>query len=271
MMNFSGLDQHASTMAWSVAVRNALTGEILAEWNSDEILKTASIGKLTLLGYTGWFLLEHPDSDSTRLHKDAVPPVADSGIWQHLEVDNLSMADLAAFVFMSSDNLATNVLLDHFGLEQVRRFGAKLGFQDTILFDIVRNIRGPAEPDTLSVSSAGELSGFMARVWSGEVVNPQLSSWLLNGLSKCMDLSMIPAPLALDPLAHPGPGNGTGVANKTGTDVGIRADAGVLSVGPSTLAYAAICNYEPNAHTDREILALMHAIGDEMLVAHLRR
>lgn len=255
-------------MAWSVVVEDAGTGVVLIDHEGHRVPNTASVGKLILLAFTGNQMLEDPGVAETRLDRRAVAPVSDSGIWQHLEVDTLSIADIARLIFIGSDNLGANVLLDHFGLERVRGFRAELGLGRTDLVDIVRDVRGPGDPEALSRGTAAELCGLMARVARGELVNPPLSRWLRDGLSLGMDLSMVPAPLGLDPLAHfaiDDNGAMPAVANKTGTDAGVRADAGLIRAGSRELAYAAICNYDAAGTKDIEVLELMHAIGRAIL------
>lgn len=260
-------------MAWSVAFEDAQTGVVLFEHESGCILSTASIGKLILLAFTGNQMLEHPAVAETRLDRRAVAPVSDSGIWQHLEGDVLSIADISRLIFIGSDNLAANVLLDHFGLEAVRAFRTELGLVHTDLVDIVRDVRRPGDPEALSYGTATELCGLMARIARREFLRPALSTWLRHGLSLNMDLSMVPAPFGLDPLAHFVVGdNGAKpvVANKTGTDTGVRADAGIIRAGSRELAYAAVCNYDPTGTKDIEVLELMHSIGKQILIVSSR-
>lgn len=255
-------------MAWSVVVEDAGTGIVLIDHESDRVLNTASIGKLILLAFVGNEMLKHPGVAEIRLDRRTAAPVRDSGIWQHLEVDALSIADIARLIFIGSDNLGANVLLDHFGLGPVRAFRAELGLKYTDLVDIVRDIRRPGDPEAPSHGTAKELCGLMARIARGNLVSPALARWLRDGLSLGMDLSTVPAPLGLDPLAHfviDDTGTVPAVANKTGTDTGVRADAGIIRSGSRELAYAAICNYDAAGTKDVEVLELMHSIGRAIL------
>ncbi len=255
---------------WSVSIRDADSGTTLFNHNAAKVLKTASIGKLALLGYVGAKIISDSSLASELLRRSSVDPVGDSGMWQHLRTESLSVADAATLVFATSDNLATNVLLHRFGLDNVDRFRSQLGLIDTVLFDQIRDERGPHHPEVLSKSSASELSAFMASIWRKETLNnPKFCMWFMKGLSLSADLSMVGAPLGLDPLAHPGPDDDLGFANKTGTDIGIRGDTGILSVGGRHYAYACIVNYEGGIVNDREALATMQRVGQGMVQDNL--
>lgn len=262
----AALDQ--APMEWSVLVRDVDSGDVLLDYQGGKVLDTASVGKLIMLAFVGNVLLENPASGAVRLDRRSVAPVSDSGIWRHLGIDQLGVADLARLVFLSSDNLATNVLLDHFGLDRIRAFRPALGLDQTDLFDIVRDNRQDWNPEALSRAPAVELCDFMTRIVQHRVVSPALSDWLWRGLSLCMDLTMVPGPLGLDPLAHAVGGDVLPVvANKTGTDAGVRADAGIIRLGSRVFTYAAVCNYDENGTKDVEVLKLMHSIGEVIMEA----
>jgi beta-lactamase class A len=85
-----------------------------------------------------------------------------------------------------------------------------------------------------------------------------LAFWL--GLNT--DLSMVAASLELDPLGHVAVGRSLSVMNKTGTDVGVRADCGLVSRDGVQVAYAAIANWDEASGPMLDlVMADMHAIG----------
>ena len=188
--------------------------------------------------------------------------VADSGLWQHLTADELSVHDLATLVGAVSDNYATNVLLRAVGLDAVDRVTDTLGLKATRLHDRVRDRRTPQDPPTLSEGSASELADLMVDLHRGEALSPAVSEQVLGWLAAGADLSMVPEPLHLDPLAHANGDRGVRLWHKTGTDDGTRADVGLLQAGEQALAWAALCRWDP-AGPDRrdEALAVMHALG----------
>jgi len=264
-MDLRAEDFESVSMDWGVVVRDARSGVVLFEHGADKVLKAASVGKLILLAFTGNELLKQPKPGAPRLDRRAVAPVADSGLWRHLDVDTLGIADVVKLVFLASDNLATNVLINHFGLERVRAFRGELGFVETDLLDVVRDERGPDDPFTLSLATAGELCEFMTRIVQGQLVGPTLSDWLWRGLSLSLDLSMVPSGWGIDPLSRPSMEHGRpvpGASSKTGVDTCIRADSGILSTSSGDIAYAALCNFDQTMTAGREVRLQMREIGE---------
>ena len=242
-----------SVATWGACVRDAATGEVLLEQSPDAVLRTASVGKLLLL-----LEVAGRDLDAV-LPRAAVAPVADSGLWQHLRVDALTVHDAAALVGAVSDNLATNALLGHVGLDAVDRLRQRLGLERTRLHDVVRDVRGPHDPPTLSTGTAGELSRLMADLHAGRAVSPAASAQVLRWLAPGTDLSMVAAAWGLDPLAHTSPDRGLQAWVKTGTDTGVRADTGVLAGPRRAVAYAVLAEFDDADRDD--VLAAMAGVG----------
>ena len=107
-----------------------------------------------------------------------------------------------------SDNLATNVLLRRVGLAAVQARAVALGCTRSTLLDRVRRRRTPADPPTLSVGTAAELSAVLAALHRGPSsrrrCRPRCCAWLAADA----DLSMVASAFGLDPLAHAEPDRG---------------------------------------------------------------
>ncbi len=251
---------------WSLAVLDLGDGRtMLVEHDSDRVLRTASIGKLILLVETAERIAAgrlDPREPLTREPQDAV---ADSGLWQHLRTDTLCVADVATLIGSVSDNLATNVLLRRIGLDSVHRRGDELGLRDTVLHDKVRDARDETMPPTLSTGTARELAGLMADLAGRhDLTAATVRRWIANST----DLSMVGGAFGLDPLAHQGVDRGFLLHHKTGANVDVRADVGVV-VGPQgRLAYAVLANWSrTDAPGTRDgVLAAMRSIGAWMRV-----
>ena len=245
-------------VTWSIAV----TGRPGAEAGHDpgRRLATASIGKILLLAETARRITEGTLDPGEVLRRDPAIAVADSGLWQHLAVDALPIADVAVLIAAVSDNYATNVLLQRIGLDAVRALAAALKLEQTALNRMVRNVRIPGDNTRLSTGSARELASLMHRVARGRLISAAVSAQLDAWLATNTDLSMVAAGLDLDPLAHVG----ARLRNKTGTDNGIRADVGYLR-GDQPLAYAVLANWDPSARdATADVMAGMRRIGAEL-------
>lgn len=231
---------------WGVCVLDAGSGELLLAHREHEVRRTASVGKLLLLDALARGLQDGALRRDEPLDRRDVDPVADSGLWQHLDVDVLPLHDVALLVASVSDNLATNVLLRRLGLPAPR--GA------TALHDLVRGRREPQHPPTLSTGTAAGLAALIA------TLPTQALDWLRTGT----DLSMVAAAFGLDPLAHVDVDRGIRLLNKTGTDSTVRADVGVIEAGAVRLAYAVLAEWDDAQDVRDEVLAGMRLLGEAL-------
>lgn len=259
---------------WSVHVRDADSGEVVFEHGSGRVLSSASVPKLLLLVACAQLIETGALDPAERLGRASVAPVGDSGLWQHLDQQTLTVADAAALVGAASDNLATNVLLQRLGLDVVARECAQLGIRDVLLHDLVRDARGPGDPPQLSSASAVGLVDLVSRLATATLCSPAVSSRVTGWMRHALDLSMVASAFGQDPLAHGAEPHGVelfgaephGVElfTKTGTDEGVRADAGWVRTPHRAIAYAAIANWSPAPGVQDAVLASMRAIGEHV-------
>ena len=246
---------------WSVCVRDAETSTVLAGHELDAVLRTASVGKLFLLVEVA----AQAEAGTVDLDEDLSwtddDLVADSGLWYLMRRRSFAVDDLCWLIGGVSDNLATNVLVRHVGIDAVRIRTQALGFERSALLDRVRDERGPEDPETLSKGSAGELSDLMARLRRGEIVSPAVSGRVLRWVAANTDLSMVAAAFGLDPLAHADPDRGIALVNKTGTISTARADVGVVTGDGTAVAYAVLARWDEGPDPRDQVLADMAAIG----------
>ncbi|PPG84961.1 serine hydrolase [Rathayibacter sp. AY1H2] len=229
-------------------------------------MPTASLGTVVLLIEVAARLANEPQENLRLVDRTAADAVSGSGLWQHLQVPSMPIADLAALVGASSDNLATNVLLRRVGLDAVRERAEALGLSRTALLDVVRDERGPDDAPQLSIGSARELTWLLATLANGEIVDAAVSSRVIGWLSLGTDLSMVAASFGLDPLAHRHPDHGVLLVNATGTDVGVRAEAGVLRGPRAGVAYAVATQFDDTTlHYRLAVLEGMRTLGADLL------
>lgn len=247
---------------WSIAVRR--DGELVAALEPERVLATASMGKVLLLLDVSRALLRGELAAADRLAAEPEDLVGDSGLWQHLTEPTLSVASLCTLVASVSDNLATNVLLRSRGLASVQAVSRELGYDRTLLMDRIRDQRMPEHPPAPSQGSAVELAELMHRIVCGTALgdpDARVRDWLaLN-----TDLSMVAAAFALDPLAHGPSASGMWLMSKTGSDAGVRADAGCLVTESSTWAYAVLANArQAEARGDHDLMLSMREVGEAL-------
>lgn len=248
----------------SVFVRDAVSGEPLIEHHPRMVLKTASLPKVFLLQEVAHQLAHGRLQPTALIDRRNTLQVNDAGLWQHLAADSLPITDVAALIGAFSDNLATNALLDIVGLDRLTEATLKRGYESSRLLDYVRPERVTGiHPGSVSQGNAFELANFCAEqerlMKQGDSAATQVVKWLRAGA----DYSMILRDLGLDPLSCNPAEDGLEAWNKTGTDTGVRADAGVIRGTTKTLAYAVIANWESET-TNREVSYLMGELGEQL-------
>src|SRR5690606_25369330 len=141
-----------------------------------------------------------------------------------------------------------------------------IGLTRTALLDIVRDQRGPDDAPQLSVGSTAELAWLFGALARGQIVDATVSQRVLDWLSLGTDLSLVASAFGLDPLAHRQPDHDIQLINKTGTDTGVRSEAGVI-FGPRTaVAYAVTVQFSDEALQGRlAVLDALRTIGHDLL------
>ncbi|WP_380281312.1 serine hydrolase [Kitasatospora purpeofusca] len=242
------------------------------------VLPVASASKLLLLAEVARRL------DAGELRADTVVPIEDedvtggTGLLRRLARGGVgagagagdggsgcgwTVEDLAWLTASVSDNTATNALLRMVGLSATERLARELGLERLTLHDRVRDVRGPGVPPVFATGTARDLAQLVALAVRGDLVTPGASARLLRWMRSNTDHGLVPALVQHDPYAEcfpdPLPG-GLLVANKTGTDTGVRADAGVL-IGTRRVAYAVIAHWDVALGPSTE-RAAVHAIRE---------
>lgn len=269
--NFTGSFAALGRLAYdgahvSANVLDLTTGQVLCSIDDRIVLPTASVGKILLLIEVSARLTAREFSGYGILDKSPRDAVTDSGIWQHLQAPSLPVADLGALVGATSDNLATNVLLRQVGLDAVRTRTESLGLARTALLDLVRDSRGPDDAPQLSVGSTAELAWLFGALYRGQVVDQATSQRVMGWLSLNTDLSMVASAFGLDPLAHRSADHGIQLVNKTGSDAGVRSEAGILKGPRSVVSYAVTVQFRDDVLSRRlRVLDAMRTVGLDLL------
>ena len=253
-------------VTWSVEIAD--NRHVLARHDPDLVLPVASAGKLLLLCALSEQIEKGAIDPAETLTNDDLAPVHDSGIWQHLGEDRLRIDSLAFLVGSASDNLATNALIDLLGLATLEATAGRLRTRHTTVHDIVRDARDPAtDAQTFASGTAADLVSLWQTLRSGHLLGPRASARVLRWLAHGTDHSMVLAPFGLDPLSH-GYDRTTRVWHKTGSDLGTRADCGIVERGDAWVAYAAIARWDPAQVSDLQVLGTMAELGHR-IAAHL--
>ena len=250
----------------SANVVDLASGRVLVSIDDRIVLPTASLGKVLLLIEVSARLTARDDSGYGILDKPPAGLVGQSGVWQHMQAPSLPVVDLAMLVGSTSDNVATNLLLNRVGLDAVRARTESLGLSRTALLDFARDSRGPDDAPQLSVGSTAELAKLFGMLAREEVVDAPTSQRVMGWLSLNSDLSLVASSFGLDPLSHRGPDHSTLLINKTGVDKGVRSEAGALRGRRSAVAYAVSVQFDDDSLARRlSVVDAMRSVGEELL------
>jgi beta-lactamase class A len=207
---------------------------------ADDIVPLASVGKILLLGEVARRLVDRSLSAAERLPMLAEDrSLGGTGLLASLSPTSWPVQDLVTAVAAVSDNAATNVLLRAVSLEAVQELGRGCGMVHTTVHDQIRRRRGPGMPPQFASGTVRELAAFLRDVALDRFVSPETSSLLRSWLRLNVDRSLV-----ADAVAHEE--DRLDVANKTGTDEGVRADVGIVT-GHRVVVYAVVTTCAPGS------------------------
>ncbi|WP_344971375.1 serine hydrolase [Streptosporangium fragile] len=224
------------------AVTVAVSVPGMISLGEDAELVLASTGKLLLLAAAarGIAAGELDPAEVVELRDD--DRCGGSGLLGALSGLHWTIGDLAVLTASVSDNTATNALLRRIGLDRVAEGAAELGLVRTRILDRIRDPRLPSHPPAFAVGTAGELARFAA----GLDGRREWTRILLGWMARNTDRGLVPALLPHDPedreVPRAAPEGMVWVANKTGTDTGVRADVGVMAGPERRIGYAVLAN-----------------------------
>ena len=254
----------------AVAARDETTGNTL-ELNAEREMPTASTIKLAVLvavferARAGTLSL-----DERRTIRDE-ERVGGSGVIKELSAGTeLTIRDLATYMIVVSDNMATNLLIDAVGgVDAVNRFvNEELGLRAMTLR---RKLMFTGGRGHLAVAAPRDLAALVSGLHGGRIVSPQASAEMLGMLARQQYLDQVPRLFDRRELVDEFGSDGRiRVACKTGMIEGIRADVGVVWLDGRPVSYAVMS--EAASDTGRDLDAdpqLVNAEAGLILIRHL--
>jgi beta-lactamase class A len=202
-----------------VAIEDITTGDHIFV-RPDEVFAQASSIKIAVLADL-YLRAEQGKLKLTDLYtvqsSDLVP---DSDIMGGLTpgVTRITLRDLATMMVAVSDNSATNVLLDHVGMENVNAMLDSLGLAHTRLRRKMMDLAA-AKEGRENVSSPREMMMLLGAIYRSKVLNKESAADFFKVLSTNKD-SWIPRDLPA----------GLKIANKPGELEAVRNDSGLVFV-----------------------------------------
>jgi len=175
--------------------------------------------------------------------------VADSDIMGGLTpgVTRITNRDLATMMVAVSDNAATNVLIDHLGMDNVNALLDSLNLHNTRLRRKMMDVKAAAEGRE-NISTPREMLTLLEKIYQGEVLSKESTADFFKLLSthKC---SFIPRDLP-DNLQ---------IANKPGELEAVRNDSGVVFLQNRPYIICVMTTYLARERAGEEAIAKISA------------
>jgi beta-lactamase class A len=248
----------------AIAVRHLLTGECYT-LNGDEPMPTASLIKFPIMIEVYQQLMEGKIKLTDKMTLRDADKVPGSGILtDHFsEGTTFPLKDAVRLMIAFSDNTATNLILDHIGIDSTNKRMEKWGFPNTkINAKVFLGKTTSVNPERtkkfgLGSTTANEMVELLEKVYQGKVVNAESCKAMIEHLKKCQDKDMFPRFLPA----------GTVVAHKTGSVSDVRTDAGILYLkrgGPVALCVLTAENEDKSWKADNAGNALCARVAQQV-------
>ncbi len=241
------------------SVKDLTTGETFHR-NADLVFPTASSIKLTVLlellrqDQEGKLSIEEKHT----VRHSELPP-GDTDPLLHMLGDGtatMTLADVAIFMVVLSDNGATNILIDRVGMDDVNAEIARMGLTETHLrrhmIDIDAARRGRE-----NVSTPRELTTLLERIRGGQALDPAHTRRYLDFLA-----------LPKESLFNRALPAGVRIEDKPGALDAVRCDAGIIEIPEHpfvmTVMTTYLANNEDGERAVKEIARLVYTHFDRL-------
>ncbi|HWR61500.1 MAG TPA: serine hydrolase [Clostridia bacterium] len=215
---------------------NDFKGNVV-ELNSEEKFETASCIKVFIMAEL-----------FRRIHRGEVSPdqlleykeehyVVGSGVLRALDRGvRLTAKDFATLMIIVSDNIATNVLIDFLGADNINNTCKELGFKDTVLHNPIDF----KKYDRLGTTTPRDYGSFFEKLYRKELWGEELSRQMLDILGKQHYNTMLVKELAPYYLDSEDTGDEEliSIASKSGSMDACRNDGGLISTPYGSYAIA---------------------------------
>ena len=206
---------------------NDLQGNVIAI-NADEKFETASTVKVYILAALFDAIEKGKASLSDMLEYKKEHEIDGSGVMNSLEIGTvLSVKNIATLMIIVSDNIATNILIDYLGVDNINACIQALGCKDTILHNPIDF----EKYDMLGTSTPRDYASMFERMAQGTLISPEASAQMLAICKQQHYNSMLTKSIPayyLDPDNFDD-GEIIYVASKSGSMNACRNDGGIIS------------------------------------------
>jgi hypothetical protein len=165
---------------WTAAVTEIATGEHFGI-DEEAVMPTASLVKVPILAALYQDIHDGRRKLDERTTYEAIHKCGGSGVLQHLAPGTqMTVRDAAMLMIIISDNAATNMCIDLVGIERVNAAFRQFGLGETALYQRLGEGKAGLDARKMSVSSARDICGLMARIARHEIISPDACDDMLR-------------------------------------------------------------------------------------------
>ncbi len=246
------IDEHLDGVM-GVAIEDLTTGDHYF-LHEDEVFAQASSIKIAVLADL-YLQAQQGTLKLTDLYTvQSSDLVQDSDIMNGLtpRVTRVTLRDLATMMVAVSDNAATNVLIDHEGMQQVNVMLDSLGLTHTRLRRKMMDLEA-ANQGRENISTPREMMTLLDAIYHGKVLNKESTDDFFKVLSSNKD-SFIPRDLPAD----------LKIANKPGELEAVRNDSGIVFVEGRPYVICVMTSFLRNERDGEEAISKVSLAGWRM-------
>ena len=230
--------------------------------NPTEVFPTASIIKIPLLMeyYRKVEVGELDPNEEVKLPENYI--CGGSGVLQHLtpDVTMLTQEDYATLMVVISDNVATNIMFDKVGNNDVNRLLVELCLPGTMLRRKMQAFRD-IQSENENITTPEDMTTLLTILYKGEKVSEFVSKSTLDKLK-----------LWKDGVIRDSIPDGIDIADKSGWMGGVLCNTGIVYQPRNTYAVTIMFKHVPRSDEKsldskgvaREILSLIHGYYEEI-------
>lgn len=107
-----------------------------------------------------------------------------------LENNTYTLLDVLTLMIISSDNTATNILIDLIGMEKINKYADKIGLKNTRLRRKMMDIKAVKEGRE-NITSAFDMLSLFEKIYNHKILNDDMCKLMIKILSENTDYEML--------------------------------------------------------------------------------
>lgn len=239
----------------SVVMKDLVKNEWLIKFNENRVIPSASTIKILIMVEALNQVQEGTFSLDEKIKVKENDKV-DFSIISELKIDEYTFLDLITLMIITSDNTATNILIDLLGYEKINQMANILDLKSTVLQRKMMDFQAAKEGKE-NLTSAIDMGIIMEKIYDKSILTEDMCRLMNHILSRQTHRDSLPRYIEDDIV----------IAHKTGELDKLNHDIGIFYVGDvEYLLGIFVTNADHNLEGKRIIGRISKAIYDMMIV-----